>query len=95
MNKEEHRSRGYLPHLEIPDSTYFITLRLADTLPQNVLEVFRSELKVLLHQEKQNQKFGPAEEQRLKYLQTKRIQDYLDAGYGRMLVKKTFNRCND
>jgi hypothetical protein len=87
MNKQNYRSRGYLPHLEIPDSTYFITLRLADTLPQNVLDVFRSELKVL-HGEKQNQKLGHAEEQRLKYLQTKKIQDYLDAGYGECWLKR-------
>ena len=38
------RTRGYLPHLEIVGSTYFITLRLVDTLPVTVLESIRLEL---------------------------------------------------
>jgi REP element-mobilizing transposase RayT len=87
MNEKPYRSRGYLPHLEIPNSTYFVTLRLSDTLPQNVLDVFRSELKIF-HEHKQNQKLCTGEEQRLKYLQTKKIQDYLDAGVGECWLKQ-------
>ena len=38
------RDRYYLPHLEIRGATYFITLRLADTLPALVLHEIRMEL---------------------------------------------------
>jgi hypothetical protein len=31
------RSRGYLPHLESSHGTYFVTFRLADSLPVSVL----------------------------------------------------------
>ncbi len=31
------RTRGYLPHLELPEGTYFVTFRLADSLPASVL----------------------------------------------------------
>ncbi len=31
-------SRGYLPHLKVEGGTYFVTFRLADSLPQDVLE---------------------------------------------------------
>ena len=31
------RTRGYLPHLEIPEGTYFVTFRLADSLPTPLL----------------------------------------------------------
>ena len=31
------RSRGYLPHLELSEGTYFVTFRLADSLPASVL----------------------------------------------------------
>ena len=33
MKTHIERDRGYLPHLEIRGAAYFITLRLADTLP--------------------------------------------------------------
>jgi hypothetical protein len=38
-----YRDRGYLPHLEILGSTYFVTFRLTGTLPQKVLDDFRTE----------------------------------------------------
>jgi len=34
----EYKSRGRLPHLLIQNAIYFITWRLADALPQNVIE---------------------------------------------------------
>jgi DNA-binding transcriptional MocR family regulator len=32
------RTRGYLPHWERNDGTYFVTFRLGDSLPKAVLE---------------------------------------------------------
>jgi REP element-mobilizing transposase RayT len=39
-------SRGYLPHFDIEGCTQFITFRLADSMPQNVLKKWRSELEM-------------------------------------------------
>ena len=38
------RSRGYLPHLEIPQGTYLVTFRLEDSLPANLLIHWKKEL---------------------------------------------------
>ncbi len=37
------RSRGYLPHWESPNATYFVTFRLADSLPQQLLDQLHKE----------------------------------------------------
>jgi REP element-mobilizing transposase RayT len=81
MNDGFFRSRGYLPHLEIPGSTYFLTLRLADTLPQNVLYEIHEELETLLKIEK-NSSLSDSQNDRLKQLRSKKIEEYLDQGYG-------------
>jgi REP element-mobilizing transposase RayT len=80
------RTRGYLPHLEIPDSTYFVTIRLADTLPQNILFQIRLEIKDLAAKEKKNS-LTSAQQQRLKYLESRKIQDYLDRSLGDCFLK--------
>jgi hypothetical protein len=67
--KRIYRNRGYLPHLEDHASTYFITLRLAGTLPKSVLERIQADLNNLRRSHK-TRKLEPSEEQRLKYLET-------------------------
>jgi len=37
------RSRGYLPHWESDHATYFVTFRLADSLPRELLDRLRQE----------------------------------------------------
>ena len=46
MNKDPRywHSRGYLPHFDADGFTQFITFRLADSVPQKVLEKWRDEL---------------------------------------------------
>ena len=41
------RSRGYLPHLEAEQPTYFVTFRLADSLPRDLLAQLRKERQLL------------------------------------------------
>lgn len=82
-----YRTRGYLPHLENRGSTYFITLRLAGTLPIEALNQIRDELKIL-RKERHDKKLNAFEEQRLKYLETCKIQDYLDKGLGECWLKE-------
>src|ERR1035437_7720773 len=36
-------SRGYLPHLKVEGATYFVTFRLADSLPREVLARLKSQ----------------------------------------------------
>ena len=37
-------SRGYLPHFDVERSTQFVTFRLADSMPQELLKKWRAEL---------------------------------------------------
>jgi len=38
-----YRDRGYLPHFESEEATYFVTFRLAGSLPATVLEAWNFE----------------------------------------------------
>lgn len=40
-------SRGYLPHLDAPGALQFITFRLADSLPQEALDIIKKELELV------------------------------------------------
>jgi REP element-mobilizing transposase RayT len=83
------RDRGYLPHLEIPESTYFLTFRLADTLPFSVMRAFEIEKTQLLQSViTRGEKLIGEEQKRLNYLQSKRIQEYLDKGIGECWLGK-------
>ena len=69
MNKDPRywHSRGFLPHFDAEGLTQFITFRLADSMPQNVLDKWRLELE-------QNE-ITDADFRR-------RIEHYLDQNYG-------------
>jgi hypothetical protein len=38
------RTRGYLPHLQISDETYFVTFRIEDSLPKALVIRWKNEL---------------------------------------------------
>jgi REP element-mobilizing transposase RayT len=40
------RTRGYLPHLQTTQATYFVTFRLADSLPSELLFAWKEELQL-------------------------------------------------
>ena len=65
-------SRGYLPHFDGGEILQFITYRLADSLPQKVLERWRIEL--------EHGKITDADFRR-------RIELYLDQGYGECYLR--------
>ena len=67
-------SRGYLPHFDNPASIQGVTFRLADSLPQSVLDHMARELEEL-----------PEEERDIE--RQKRIGIYLDAGHGECLLR--------
>ena len=67
------RSRGYLPHYDGGETSQFITTRLADSLPQNLLKKWRIELE---KEEITDVEFR------------KTIEIYLDSGYGNCYLKQ-------
>jgi len=68
-------SRGYLPHFEAGQRAQFLTLHLADSLPQEVLQNWR---RMLEHRGAE----GLARSLRIK------IESYLDAGYGACYLRQ-------
>jgi REP element-mobilizing transposase RayT len=73
------RTRGYLPHVIEPDSIYFVTFRLVDSLPAKALNQCkeRAHIKVITHSTN-----------KLNYEYQEAIQEYLDTSYGNCLLKK-------
>lgn len=81
-------SRGYLPHLKEREGTYFITFRLADTLPQRVADSYRAERENIIGQATDQQReLSPDERRRLAELYAERIDAYLDAGHGQCWLR--------
>jgi REP element-mobilizing transposase RayT len=76
------RDRGYLPHLEHPHSSYFVTFRLAETLPKTVLEDFAFERSHLQRDEFQKRQLTTYERAKLQYLLSNKVQEYLDRSEG-------------
>jgi len=75
--------RGHLPHWEKESGTYFVTFRLADSLPKFVLEKIQSERQALLRTANQlHRPLSADERNKLKRLSTEMIERYLDNGAG-------------
>jgi carbamoylphosphate synthase large subunit/REP element-mobilizing transposase RayT len=82
---ELRQKRRNLPHWEQPGATYFVTFRLADAVPQDLLRKWREELETWL-------KFHPEPwDATTKHDYQKRFQDdrerWLDQGHGECLLK--------
>ncbi|MGA8142830.1 MAG: hypothetical protein WB987_02945 [Candidatus Acidiferrales bacterium] len=83
------RTRGKLPHWEADRAIYFVTFRLADSLPQSVIRAFEFERKNILATAKQaGRPLSHSEEARLKKLFDEKIQKKLDAGLGHCSLAK-------
>jgi len=77
------RERGRLPHWEKDNATYFVTFRLADSLPRTVLDRIASERASIMQlARQQSRELTPSEQQHLKRLSSVRIEQYLDSGAG-------------
>jgi REP element-mobilizing transposase RayT len=66
-------SRGYLPHFDGEDTVQFVTVRLSDSLPKNLLDKWRREL--------ENEQIDDPELR-------KRIEHYLDQGHGEAFLRR-------
>ncbi len=77
------RNRGHLPQWKRLGATYFVTFRLADSLPQRALESIEFKQKdIVKTADQQHRPLTPAEQERLDQLFAERIEQYLDAGAG-------------
>ena len=73
------RTRGYLPHIFQPNSIYFVTFRLADSLPAAVL---------LKCKEKAQSRAFDHSDKRVNYRYQRAVQDYLDTSNGDCWLRK-------
>jgi REP element-mobilizing transposase RayT len=84
------RNRGHLPHWEREVGTYFVTFRLADSLPRSVLDCFLAERQSILNRARQQKReLTPSEQKRLAVLFSKRIEKQLDSGAGECHLAKS------
>ena len=67
-------SRGYLPHFDCPEVMQFITFRLADSLPQTVLDELERELSNVPENERSRERY-------------RRVEHWLDQGLGCCALK--------
>lgn len=76
-------SRGALPHLKREGGTYFVTFRLAGTLPGEVVLKLKAEREAILTKaEAEGRPLSWHEQQRLFNWYSERVDACLDAGYG-------------
>jgi REP element-mobilizing transposase RayT len=77
------RDRGHLPHWEKEGATYFITFRLADSLPKSVLDRISSERETIVKTAIQLRRNLTADEtKKIQKLSTRIVEQYLDNGAG-------------
>jgi REP element-mobilizing transposase RayT len=77
------RDRGHIPYWEKEGATYFITFRLADSLPQSVLDRIVSEREDIVNTANQLKRSLTADEhKKIQSLSTKITEQYLDNGAG-------------
>jgi REP element-mobilizing transposase RayT len=74
LRKAGWHSRGYLPHFDGRAMPQFLTFHLADSVPKKVIHHWREELKTLKYEQE-------------RILLQKRIEKYLDQGYGEAYLK--------
>jgi REP element-mobilizing transposase RayT len=83
------RSRGRLPHWEAEHAIYFVTFRLADSLPRAVLRAYELERQSIMAAAlAAGRELSPSEQKRLKKLFSEKIESKLDAGGGRCYLAK-------
>jgi len=82
------RTRGYLPHWERNDGTYFVTFRLADSLPKAVLEELLRQKRMLTAAKNCGRKLLPIESVTEKRLSSRKIEAYVDSGAGESWFKR-------
>ena len=82
------RHGAYLPHWTKEGSTYAVTFRLSDSLPQKVLSDWQFERENIIKTAQQmGRPLSDHEQKRLRDLYSEKVEKYLDAGYGKCWMK--------
>jgi len=81
--------RGNLPHWQQKNVWYFITFRLADSIPEHAKEKIKAEREMWLKKHKDKDLSLLSKEEKIEYFRlfTKRIEELLDSGYGECILK--------
>ena len=83
------RNRGRLPHWELDAGLYFVTFRLADSLPAKVLEQFRSERQSILATAAQvGRELSADDTKQIARLFSTKIERHLDDGAGSCVLAR-------
>jgi REP element-mobilizing transposase RayT len=83
------RDRGRLPHWEKDGATYFITFRLADSLPKSVLDRIECERRAIVTTANQlHRDLSTDERRKIQRLSTPIIERFLDHGAGACHLRK-------
>ena len=83
-------SRGVLPHLKREGASYFVTFRLAGTLPKEVLLRFKAEREAIIRQaEAAKRPLTWREQEELFRWYSSRVDKYLDEGHGECCLART------
>jgi len=92
-NDEIVIKQGKLPHWTQKDVWYFITFRLADSIPQEKLEQLKFEREEWLRDHKKEKREDYSEEELKEYYQlfSERVEKWLNAGYGDCVLKEKTN----
>ena len=84
-----HHERGYLPHLKVDGGTYFVTFRLADSLPRVVLDRLLAEREEIVRRAMAaDRPLSRMEQDELAALHSDRIESYLDSGHGKCWLRE-------
>jgi Rad3-related DNA helicase/REP element-mobilizing transposase RayT len=87
---EPHICQGaYLPHWTKSDSVYALNFRLADALPQHVLQTWiRERDEIIAVAKQENRALTSTEIAELDRLHSERVERFLDSGHGECLMKR-------
>lgn len=80
-------SRGYLPHVKREGAAYFVTFRLADSLPREVLLRWQQQRNQDVHQQEQVNAKARIRKEADRELQ-RQVERYLDGGAGACLLRR-------
>ena len=88
--EEVHIRHGaFLPHWSQEGAVYFVTFRLADSLPRSAVETWVAEREAIAKNAKLlNRQLTMAEQDRLRILFSERVEAYLDKGHGVCWLKE-------
>jgi REP element-mobilizing transposase RayT len=76
------RDRGYLPHWEKDSGLYFVTFRLVDSLPEEVLEKIANTHQIFKTAKRSGIKLSPLQEALVAEYSPKKLEEYMDSGAG-------------